>query len=101
MLDLSKLTQEYYSIKLTDKTILKIKKPTQAMLKTMVEFQNADSVEEFEVLDILYDLMLRIFNRNTENREFTRDEIEEMLPIEVAVAVLKDYLSFSFASMGE
>lgn len=101
MLDLSKLTQEYYSIKLVDKTILKIKKPTQAMLKIMVEFENAENIEELEILDILYDLMVRIFNRNTDNREFTRDEIEEMLPVEVAVLVLKDYLSYSFGSMGE
>lgn len=101
MLDLSKLTQEYYSIKLVDKTILKIKKPTQEILKTMVEIQNADSTDDFEILDIIYDVMFKIFNRNADNRIFTREEIEEMLPVEIVVMVLKDYLSFAFDVMGE
>ena len=101
MLDLSKLTQEYYSIKLVDKTILKIKKPTQEILKTMVEIQNTDSTDDFEILDIIYDVMFKIFNRNADNRIFTKEEIEEMLPVEIAVMVLKDYLSFAFDIMGE
>ena len=101
MLDLSKLTQEYYSIKLVDKTILKIKKPTQEILKTMVEIQNTDSIDDFEILDIIYDVMFKIFNRNADNRTFTREEIEEMLPVEIVVMVLKDYLSFAFDIMGE
>lgn len=101
MLDLSKLTQEYYSIKLVDKTILKIKKPTQEILKTMVEIQNTDSTDDFEILDIIYDVMFKIFNRNADNRIFTKEEIEEMLPVEIVVMVLKDYLSFAFDVMGE
>ena len=101
MLDLSKLTQEYYSIKLVDKTILKIKKPTQEILKTMVEIQNTDNTDDFEILDIIYDVMFKIFNRNADNRSFTREEIEEMLSVEIVVMVLKDYLSFAFDIMGE
>ena len=42
MLDLSKITQEYYQIKLPNKTILKLKKPTQSMLRTMLEIDNSD-----------------------------------------------------------
>lgn len=101
MLDLSKLAQEYYNIKLTDKTILKIRKPSQAILKTMIEFQNADRIEEAEVIDFLYDLIFRIFNRNTEDRRFTREEIEEMMSVEIAVEVLKDYFTFSLKILGE
>ena len=52
MLDLSKFTQNYYSIKLADKTILKLKKPTQKMLKTMIEFQNVDDLDETEVFEM-------------------------------------------------
>ena len=47
MLDLGKLKQDLYKIKLDDGTILKIKKPTQAMLLTMVEFRNADEKEAY------------------------------------------------------
>ena len=99
MLDLSKFTQNYYSIKLADKTILKLKKPTQKMLKTMIEFQNVDDLDETEVFDILYDLMTEIFNRNINNITFTRTEIEDMLPVDIAVIVLQDFLENTLSDL--
>lgn len=101
MLDLGKLKQDLYKIKLDDGTILKIKKPTQAMLLTMVEFRNADEKEDIELLGDLYALMLRIFNRNTNDIEFSMDDIQEMFALETALIVLKDYMDFSFKQLGE
>lgn len=101
MLDLGKLKQDLYKIKLADGTILKIKKPTQAMLLTMVEFRNADEKEDIELLGDLYALMLRIFNRNTNDIEFSMDDIQEMFALETALIVLKDYMDFSFKQLGE
>ena len=101
MLDLGKIKQDLYKIKLADGTILKIKKPTQAMLLTMVEFRNADEKEAFELLEDLYALMLRIFNRNANNIEFSMEDIEEMFGLETALIVLKDYMDFSFKQLGE
>lgn len=101
MLDLRKIKQDLYKIKLADGTILKIKKPTQAMLLTMVEFRNADEKEDIELLGDLYVLMLRIFNRNTNDIEFSMDDIQEMFALETALIVLKDYMDFSFKQLGE
>lgn len=101
MLDLGKIKQDLYKIKLADGTILKIKKPTQAMLLTMVEFRNADEKEDIELLGDLYALMLRIFNRNTNDIEFSMDDIQEMFALETALIVLKDYMDFSFKQLGE
>lgn len=101
MLDLGKIKQDLYKIKLADGTILKIKKPTQAMLLTMVEFRNADEKEDIELLGDLYVLMLRIFNRNTNDIEFSMDDIQEMFALETALIVLKDYMDFSFKQLGE
>ena len=101
MLDLGKLKQDLYKIKLADGTILKIKKPTQAMLLTMVEFRNADEKEDIELLGDLYALMLRIFNRNTNDIKFSMDDIQEMFALETALIVLKDYMDFSFKQLGE
>lgn len=101
MLDLGKIKQDLYKIKLADGTILKIKKPTQAMLLTMVEFRNADEKEDIELLGDLYALMLRIFNRNTNDIKFSMDDIQEMFALETALIVLKDYMDFSFKQLGE
>lgn len=101
MLDLGKLKQDLYKIKLDDGTILKIKKPTQAMLLTMVEFRNADEKEDIELLGDLYALMLRIFNRNTNDIEFSMEDMQEMFALETALIVLKDYMDFSFKQLGE
>ncbi|KAF5056418.1 hypothetical protein DSECCO2_367440 [anaerobic digester metagenome] len=100
MIDLSKVSQESYKIKLPNKDILKIKKPTQAMYKTMNEMVEND-MEEIEIIETLYRLMLRIFNRNLNDIEFTDDEISEMMDIKTAMAVLKDYLQFSVGQLGE
>ena len=96
MLDLGKIKQDLYKIKLADGTILKIKKPTQAMLLTMVEFRNADEKEDIELLGDLYALMSRIFNRNTNDIKFSMDDIQEMFALETALIVLKDYMDFFF-----
>lgn len=101
MLDLGKIKQDLYKIKLADGTILKIKKPTQAMLLTMVEFRNADEKEDIELLGDLYALMLRIFNRNTNDIEFSMEDMQEMFALETALIVLKDYMDFSFKQLGE
>ena len=71
------------------------------MLLTMVEFRNADEKEDIELLGDLYALMLRIFNRNTNDIKFSMDDIQEMFALETALIVLKDYMDFSFKQLGE
>ncbi|WP_312047584.1 hypothetical protein [Anaerotignum sp.] len=100
MIDLSKVSQDSYKIKLPNKDVLKIKKPTQAMFKTMNEMVESD-MEEIEIIETLYRLMLRIFNRNLNGIEFTEDEISEIMDIRAAMEVLKDYLQFSVGQLGE
>ena len=57
--------------------------------------------KHIELLDDLYALMLRIFNRNTNDIEFSMDDIQEMFALETALIVLKDYMDFSFKQLGE
>ena len=100
MLDLSKITQEYYQIKLPNKTILKLKKPTQSMLRTMLEIANSD-MEETEMLDYVYVMITRMFNRNINDIQFTREDIEDMLPIDTAMIVLRYYMDNTLKDLGE
>ncbi|MCI1959700.1 MAG: hypothetical protein LKJ25_08785 [Clostridia bacterium] len=102
MLDLNTLTQKYYEVKLLDGSIIHLKHPTQGMLNTMVSFSNIkSSTDNTQVINVLYDLMTRIFNRNTEGVTFTREQIGDMLDIKAAMYVLNDYIHSNFDNLGE
>lgn len=100
MIDLSKRKQELYKIKLEDGTILKLKKPTQAMLMTMIDLSQ-EKEDENEVLKGVFSILTRVFNRNTDNRVFSQEEIQEMLDLEIAMEILKDYLTSTLSALGK
>lgn len=100
MIDLSKKATELYKIKLEDGTLLKLKKPTQAMLLTMIEMSKAQE-DDIEVLTELFSLITRIFNRNVNNMTFTQEEIEEMLDLEIAMEIVQDYLNSTLKELGK
>ena len=70
------------------------------MLRTMLEIANSD-MEEAEMLDYVYTMITRMFNRNINNIQFTREDIEDMLPIDTAMIVLKDYIDNTLKDLGE
>lgn len=100
MIDLSKRKQELYKIKLEDGTILKLKKPTQAMLMTMIDLSQ-EKEDENEVLKGVFSILTRVFNRNTDNRVFSQEEIQEMLDVEIAMEILQDYLTSTLSALGK
>lgn len=100
MIDLSKRKQELYKIKLEDGTILKIKNPTQSTLRKMIELQQLKD-NDVELIDELFILLTDIFNRNMNKIEFTRQDIEEMLDLSVAMEVLQDYLDTTLSNLGK
>ncbi|MGE4213605.1 MAG: hypothetical protein AB7E42_02350 [Anaerotignaceae bacterium] len=101
MLDLGKVKQEQYKVKLADGTVLKLKKPTQTMLITLYEMQEIDDLEDIEILAKVYDFLLRIFNRNLNGIVYTKDDIEEIIDIETVELFLNDYLNFHYKKLGE
>lgn len=100
MIDLSKRKQELYKIKLEDGTILKLKKPTQAMLMTMIDLSK-EREDKNEVLKGVFNVLTKVFNRNTDNRVFSQEEIQEMLDLEIAMEILKDYLNSTLTALGK
>lgn len=101
MLDLNKIKQECYKIKLVDGTVLKLKKPTQAMLITLYDMKDIADSEDVEMLEKLYEFLLRIFNRNLNDITYTKDDIEEILDIKTAMIFLQDYFDFHYKQLGE
>lgn len=100
MIDLSKRKQELYKIKLEDGSVLKLRKPTQAMLMTMIDLSQ-EKEDEVEVLNGVFAVLTRVFNRNTDNRVFSQEEVQEMLDIETGMEVLQDYLTSTLSALGK
>ena len=53
------------------------------------------------MLDYVYVMITRMFNRNINNIQFTREDVEDMLPIDTAMIVLKDYIDSTLKDLGE
>nr|WP_317357249.1 hypothetical protein [uncultured Tyzzerella sp.] len=100
MLDLGKLQQKLYKVKLLDGTILQIPKPSQLLLKKMMDLEKTEN----KATDLLYEInniLFEIFNTNKNGIKYTLEDIEKMFDLSIALAVIKDYISFSFDILGE
>ncbi len=101
MLDLGKIKQQLYKIKLEDGTVLTLKKPTQATLNKMINLSELNQSEYEEVFIIIFGVLTEIFNRNTQGKIFDREFIESMLDVETAMMILDDYMKDIYKEMGK
>lgn len=102
MIDLGKLKNKHYSIKLKNGKILNIKPPTRAMMINLMELTKADTKTDDEAFEELYSLLTDIFNRNINKIHFSKTKIENMIEEPTtALYILQDYLEHSFKIMGE
>ena len=104
MLDLAKLQQNFYKIKLLDGTILQIPKPSQLLLRKMMELENVDNTFENSstlIIKEIYNILFEIFNTNKNGIKYTLEDIEKMFDLSTALIVIKDYINFSFDILGE
>lgn len=101
MLDLGKVKQQLYKLKLEDGTELKIKKPTQAMLNKIIQLSNLDKEDSEEAFDKIFEVLTDIFNRNTQKKEFSQEDIENMLDAEIAMMVIEDYMKDIYKELGK
>lgn len=100
MIDLSKNKKDLYPIKLEDGTILKLKKPTQSMYIQMVQLEDSKG-EGVQMIEEIFSILVRIFNRNDQGIVFTLNEIEEMVDIETAMLIIEDYLRATSLEVGK
>ncbi|MBS5794887.1 MAG: hypothetical protein KIC92_09110 [Clostridiales bacterium] len=100
MLDLGKLQQKLYKIKLLDGTILQIPKPSQLLLKKMINLEKVEN-KGANLLDEINNILLEIFSTNKNGIVYTFEDIEKMFDLSMALVVIKDYINFSFDMLGE
>ena len=107
MIDLSTIERSNYQIKLESGEVLEIKKPSQKFLNEILALYEyiqkmEDSAESgLKVIDRLYDILTDIFNSNINGKVFSREYIEKMLDIKMAMAVLQDYFLYVEGELGK
>lgn len=102
MFDLTKGIEKPYEIKLEDGSILRLKKPTQALLMELAktsDYLNAEAT--VEVIEKINELITKVFNNNLNGVKFQETEISEMLDLETSLLIIQDYLSFNYKKLGE
>ena len=107
MIDLITIERSNYQIKLESGEVLEIKKPSQKFLNEILALYEyiqkmEDSAESgLKVIDRLYDILTDIFNSNINGKVFSREDIEKMLDIKMAMAVLQDYFLYVEGELGK
>lgn len=101
MLDLRELKSKApYQIKLEDGTILNIKLPTQKSLEKMVSLENYKG-NTADAIEAIYDIVLDIFNNNTNNLSFTLGDIKANYDFAICSYIIQDYLQEVNKRLGE
>ena len=96
MLDLSIYKTRYYEVKIDDNLTINLEMPRKKQLKKIMSLTkslNGDVLNE-EDIDSLYDATLIAFNKNKEGKQFTEDDIEEMLGFNSLYAFFDGYYSW-------
>lgn len=97
MLDLSK--NELYEIKMPEGEVLHIRKPSQKIYMRLIKIQRQE-IEVLDAMDELYNLLLDIFNLNTDNKQYDEAYINNF-DINTVGLVLNDYFNFVNGILGE
>lgn len=102
MLDLTRLNDITFDIKLNDELIVNIKKPNNAMyneLFGLVRLIEKDNANIEGLTNATYEFLTGMVNRNKQNQTFTRQEVEEYFPLDVAMYVIKEYQAWGNKSV--
>lgn len=91
MLDLTKIKEEYFKIKLPNGDILNLKKPTQSIIKYISDIETCDEQEQQEKV---FNFVVRIINRNKEEKTYTTEQIDNMLDINLMITLVEEYVKF-------
>lgn len=96
MIDIRELNNKTFDVTLQDGTILNIRKPSNELFKQtfiMIELIQKNG-EEKNVVNAIYIFLTKVFNRNLNNIKFTQQQIEEIIDIDVAMYLIKEYQNF-------
>lgn len=100
MLDLTKNTKKLYEIKYVDGKVYTLKLPTQSLLMKLLDLQkNLDNPDV--IFSSLNEILTEILNLNIQGVKFTKEQIGADLDLDLAILVIKDYLTETTKTLGE
>lgn len=99
MLDLTQINT-LYELKWFDGSILHLPKPTEKFLRKVSELYEDNSMSEMDQLDAVKTMTWDLIRQNTDNRKFTKAELEQCDAI-VASMILRDYMEEVERRLGE
>jgi hypothetical protein len=95
MLDLSVFQEKTLDIKLLDGSIIKIKKPTQALIIEVMKLRGINEQDDgVEIISTLSGLVHKILNSNNTGKTFTKEFIDETLDFNMCMAIVQAYGEF-------
>lgn len=94
ILDLSVFKQYTFDITFPDGSLLKVKKPTQAIVIEMVALSQLDQNKQAAVLEGLIEICAAILSNNTEGKTYTAEWVAAELDIVMVSAIVKGYSAF-------
>lgn len=94
MIDLS-ISNRYYEIKMPKGEVIHIKRPNQELLVRMMKLKDISTDDWETVFGSTLDLIIEVFNRNTEGNIYQKSDIEDYVSFKTAMAIIQDYLEFA------
>lgn len=101
MIDIASLNEVTFDIKLSDNRILNIRKPNKELFNStfkMMDILEANE-EDDKILDIIYNFLTKIFNRNTNNIKLTQEDLENEIDVVTAIYIIKAFQKFITEAM--
>lgn len=94
MLDLTaQVNNAVYEVKMADGQILHLRRPTQAMYQTIMNLQdNTKDLGPTEQMNVIFDLFLRVINRNVEGIKYG-EEVKDEYDLNICIYLLLDYFN--------
>ena len=95
MLDLTAINANLYQIKMADGETLTLKRPTQALFESIIKIgELSKNSTDSKVMEQVMEIFCRILNRNTDNKSFTLEELQDDYDFTVALMVIGDYMKY-------
>ena len=93
MIDIAKLSEATFDIKLKDSRVLNLKSPNKTLFNDTLKMADLIKAnqEDIKTLDLIYNFITKILNRNTNNIKLSSKEVEDEIDVKVAMFLVTKY----------
>ncbi|NYB73393.1 hypothetical protein HZF24_04485 [Sedimentibacter hydroxybenzoicus DSM 7310] len=101
MIDLRTISAITFDLTLPDGRILNVKQPTKELYDKLLETAKLAKAngEEDTAFNIIYNFLVRAFNRNINDITLTKEELEGMISVNVAMHLVIEFQKWTTNSL--